>query len=199
MEENQELKLGSAEAAVRSCVSLIAAVSGQREAVTAYWLDLYYQVRLLYEKEKSPPRKCDCLRKEEAEAFLLEMLRDRLPQEEQQAEAEQKSPKAEQKAPKEEQKAPKAERKPRKTAQTPKAEKKAGDGTSVPAKAAAFKRDVVERLGRARERGLTCAEIAAAAGSDYIDSNHIFSILGGQKLGIDVYRGVAAGLDRLGL
>lgn len=44
-------ELGSKEAAVLSCVSLIAGMCGQPEAAIAYWLDLYYQVRCAYEAE----------------------------------------------------------------------------------------------------------------------------------------------------
>ncbi|MDO4989329.1 MAG: hypothetical protein Q4E45_02375 [Eubacteriales bacterium] len=44
-------KLGTTEAAVRSCVSLMAAVVGQNEDLLAYWLDLYYFVRRAYEQE----------------------------------------------------------------------------------------------------------------------------------------------------
>ena len=43
--------LGTAEAAVQSCVSLISGMSGQPERIMAYWLDLYYQVRAAYERE----------------------------------------------------------------------------------------------------------------------------------------------------
>ena len=37
--------IGTAEAAVQSCVRLIASVSGQPEALVAYWLDLSYCAR----------------------------------------------------------------------------------------------------------------------------------------------------------
>ena len=46
--------IGSTEAAVKSCVNLLAKVTGQPEAVLGYWLDLYYQVRLAYERENAP-------------------------------------------------------------------------------------------------------------------------------------------------
>ena len=46
-------QLGTAEAAVRSCVNLISRASGQPEEALAYWLDLYYQVRAAYEREQA--------------------------------------------------------------------------------------------------------------------------------------------------
>lgn len=49
--------LGTREAAVESCVSLIAGMCGQSEAIIHYWLDLYYQVRLAYEIEEEQRRR----------------------------------------------------------------------------------------------------------------------------------------------
>ena len=50
-------ELGTREAAVESCVSLIAGMASQPEAVMHYWLDLYYQVRLAYEIEEEQRRR----------------------------------------------------------------------------------------------------------------------------------------------
>lgn len=53
-ETKKETVIGTREAAVLSCVNVIAAVTAQREDQLAYWLDLYYQVRLAYEREAHP-------------------------------------------------------------------------------------------------------------------------------------------------
>lgn len=53
-EERKEMIIGTREAAVLSCVNVIAAVTAQREELLVYWLDLYYQVRLAYEREIHP-------------------------------------------------------------------------------------------------------------------------------------------------
>ena len=53
-EERKDMIIGTREAAVLSCVNVIAAVTAQREELLAYWLDLYYQVRLAYEREVHP-------------------------------------------------------------------------------------------------------------------------------------------------
>ena len=53
-EARKEMIIGTREAAVLSCVNVIAAVTAQREELLAYWLDLYYQVRLAYERETHP-------------------------------------------------------------------------------------------------------------------------------------------------
>lgn len=53
-ELEKQTTLGTREAAVLSCVNVIAAVTAQREELLSYWLDLYYQVRLAYEREVHP-------------------------------------------------------------------------------------------------------------------------------------------------
>ena len=70
-------EIGSTEAAVRSCVSLMAAVMGQSEELIAYWLDLYYQVRSAYEREarKDQP---EPLRPEEVYTLIREILHEEL-------------------------------------------------------------------------------------------------------------------------
>ena len=45
-------ELGSPEAAVQAAVNLLAAVTKLDERKLAYWLDMYYQLRSRYEKEK---------------------------------------------------------------------------------------------------------------------------------------------------
>lgn len=44
--------LGTAASALEACVSLLSAVTGQSEDYMAGWLDLYYQVRCSYERER---------------------------------------------------------------------------------------------------------------------------------------------------
>lgn len=48
-------ELGSTEAAVRSYVNLFCKATGLKEDVTAYWLDCYYQIRKMHEKQKEEP------------------------------------------------------------------------------------------------------------------------------------------------
>ncbi len=45
-------EVGTSEAAVSTCVSLIAGMCEQPEAIMEYWLDLYYFVRAAHEREK---------------------------------------------------------------------------------------------------------------------------------------------------
>ncbi len=46
-------ELGTREAAVQTCVNLISRATGKPEDVLAYWLDLYYQIRITYEAERA--------------------------------------------------------------------------------------------------------------------------------------------------
>lgn len=47
-------ELGTTEAAVRSCVNLIALATHTDEDLLAYWLDLYYQTRVAHERRPLP-------------------------------------------------------------------------------------------------------------------------------------------------
>ena len=47
--------IGTPEAAVRSCINLIATATDLREEQLAYWLDMYYQLRRAYEAEAAQP------------------------------------------------------------------------------------------------------------------------------------------------
>ena len=77
-DDNEAPELGSAEAAVRSCVSLMAAVMGQREELLAYWLDLYYQVRLAYERENTAEPDPTVLRRGDLYPVMRELMQDAL-------------------------------------------------------------------------------------------------------------------------
>ena len=73
---NEDLRLGSAEAAVRSCVNMLAALTSQREEHLAYWLDLYYQVRRAYEIESGGEPDPQLIRKADLRTLLQDAVRD---------------------------------------------------------------------------------------------------------------------------
>lgn len=76
-EDTKDLPLGTTEAAVRSCVKLISAVTSQPETLCAYYLDLYYQVRSAYERDKAPPA-APLLTLEDAWPRLCELMEETL-------------------------------------------------------------------------------------------------------------------------
>lgn len=53
-EKIERPELGTTEAAVRSCVNLIALATHTSEEHLAYWLDCYYQLRTAHEKAAKP-------------------------------------------------------------------------------------------------------------------------------------------------
>lgn len=77
MERSEAPAIGTTEAAVRSCVSLMAAVFGQSEELIAYWLDLYFQVRSAYEREARKDQPAP-LRVEEVYTLIREILHEEL-------------------------------------------------------------------------------------------------------------------------
>ena len=70
--------IGTAEAAVQSCVRLIASVAGQPEALVAYWLDLYWQVRNIYERENAPEPDPQVITRADLYPVLRELMQDAL-------------------------------------------------------------------------------------------------------------------------
>ena len=78
VEGRADLPLGTTEAAVRSCVSVIAAVTSQREEILAYWLDLYYQVRRAYEIDQGCETDPRLIRQEDLYPVMRELMKDAL-------------------------------------------------------------------------------------------------------------------------
>ena len=70
--------IGTTEAAVQSCVRLIASVAGQPEALVAYWLDLYYQVRCAYERENAPEPDPQIITRADLYPVMRELMQDAL-------------------------------------------------------------------------------------------------------------------------
>ena len=71
-------RLNVARTTVASCVSLIAAVTGQSEPIMGKWLDLYYQIRHAYELERGAAEEPQLLRKEDLYGALREILKEAL-------------------------------------------------------------------------------------------------------------------------
>lgn len=166
-EKITEEMIGTPEAAVRSCVSLIAAVTAQREELIAFWLDLYYQVRKQYEKSQKPAE--DTITKKELAAMMRDLLEQSLQGE---TPAGRTSKKAEKKA------AP-----PQKKPSTP--------------RDSAYKREVATRLDEAKKRGITVAQIAAAADQGQLTEGEILSILERKIMPPELYRELDIALARL--
>ena len=188
-------EIGTTAAAVDSCVSVLSAVTGQREEIMAYWLDLYYQVRRAHERAKEAI---------EAEAYLIEglsleppVLMPAVPDDRGERRAAEETAAAEKNGP------------PRASAPTKGGEAKpkptGGAGKPRPsqvgnthgADAAAYKRDVRDKLLDLRKAGVTVGQIGEAGrGTGYTEGD-IYAILEGKKIGVTVYRAIDAALGKL--
>lgn len=71
-------QLEDAKSALTSCVSILAAVTGQPDAVLGKWLDLYYQIRRAYEIERGAEQDPRLLCKDDLYPVLRELLREAL-------------------------------------------------------------------------------------------------------------------------
>lgn len=184
-------EIGTTAAAVESCVSVLSAVTGQREETMERWLDLYYQVRRAHERAKEAI---------EAEAYLIEglsleppVLMPAVPDDRGERRTAEKTTAAEgNKPPKT---SPPAE-KPKPTGGAGKP-RPSQVGNTHGADAAAYKRDVRDKLLDLRKNGVSAAQIAEAGrGTGYTEGD-VYSILEGKKIGVTVYRAIDAALEKL--
>ena len=188
----EELPIGTTEAAVRSCVSIIAAVTAQREDVLAYWLDLYYQVRRAYEIDQKNETDPQLIRREDLYPVLRELMKDALKstaKDEAIKRAAKKSASAAGGAGADPQEAI--------VIKTGSAADPSGSVAGEPKVSGWTKKKVLirDRLLQARADGVTIAELEQAGG---VFSREILGILEGAKIEMKSYRRVEAALDALG-
>ena len=175
MEKGPEI--GSAEAAVRSCVSLMAAVTGQREEILAYWLDLYWQVRSAYERETAPEEDPTVLRKADLYPVIREMMQDAI-RSVVRSEAKERLEKREKPKQSEEDPAP-------------------ADGAPKLSHWAKTKQDVLARLTEARKQGATFAQIIEAADGS-VTERELVRVLNAERVPFETYKRIEAALGALG-
>lgn len=171
--------IGTAEAAVQSCVRLIASVAGQPEALVAYWLDLYYQVRCAYERENAPEPDPQVITRADLYPVLRELMQDAL-RSAVRSEAKDRLKKREK--PEEEDGQSCAEI--------------LGPQTGVKGWAAK-KAAIRDRLIAARDQGVTAAQLVTAS-EQKISDGEIYAILNAAKADMETYRRLEAALEALG-
>ena len=221
----EELALGTTEAAVRSCVKLISAVTSQPETLCAYYLDLYYQVRSAYEREKAPPA-AEPLTLEDAWPRLCELMEATLHSAaEDQARAILdgmgllQAPKPDYPAPARTMNTPEAPERPQETPATMSEEerraeikRKRRENAAKAAEASksidrsgekngmamAKKAKIVirERLLEARKKGLSNPQLLRESEGQFTEDD-LWKIVEGHVVGIAIYREVNAALDRI--
>ena len=172
--------IGTAEAAVQSCVRLIASVAGQPEALVAYWLDLYWQVRNIYERENAPEPDPQMITRADLYPVMRELMQDAL-----------KS-------------AVRSEAKDRMKKREKSAEEEDGQscaeilGPQIGVKGWAAKKAAIrDRLIAARDQDVTAAQLVTASEQKISDAE-IYAILNAAKADMDTYRRLEAALEALG-
>lgn len=210
----EDLPLGTTEAAVRSCVRLISAVTAQPEKLCAYYLDLYYQVRRAYEREHEEP-KAPPLTLEAAWPRLSELMEETL----RSAAKDQardilsemgllQAPTPDYPDPPRTMNTPEPPKKPHshpptekqlealaeareKTATVDRSGEKNGMAMAKKAKIV-----IRERLLEARKNGLTNPQLLKESDGQFTEDD-LWKIVEGHVVGIAIYREVNAALDRL--
>lgn len=175
--------IGTAEAAVQSCVRLIASVAGQPEALVAYWLDLYWQVRNVYERENAPEPDPQIITRADLYPVLRELMQDAL-----RSAAGDGPPRASRAG------IAAGDGPPR--ASAPTIAEIPGPQTGI--KGWAKKKAAIrDRLVSARAEGMTIPQLVEASGGKLEDED-IFGILNAAKTDMDTYRRLEAALEALG-
>ena len=196
---------------MRSCVTLIAAVTAQPEKLCAYYLDLYYQVRSAYEREKAPPAS-EPLTLEAAWPRLSELMEETL----RSAAKDQardilsemgllQTPKPDYPEPPRTMNTPEA---PEPAAPSPRAAAarkastvaaatadRSGDKNGM-AMAKKAKIVIRERLLEARKNGLSNPQLLRESDGQFTEDD-LWKIVEGHVVGIAIYREVNAALDRI--
>lgn len=181
-EERKDMIIGTREAAVLSCVNVIAAVTAQREELLAYWLDLYYQVRLAYEREIHPERfnaapapVLPVMRPEDVYSAVRQIWENRIERRETEVPTIQS--------------AQGADSSPSQGSPEEEPVKKPGSWTL-------FKRRQVERLAAARARGVSYAQLIEVSRGRLTEAT-ISAALNSGKLSRGEWQDITAALDNL--
>lgn len=170
--------IGTPEAAVRACVTLIASVTGQPEELTERYLDLYYQTRRAAELEAERER---FLRSWDADGtltVLAEDVRSAVTTEK----TDPEKPKAKKKVDFDEVLA------------------SASAGAKLPGKPknapyGKIKAEIRDRFVALRAQGMTLAQTVNLSGNK-VTENQILNIMNGSKVGMDAYNALEDAMNK---
>ena len=162
--------LGSAEAAVQSCVRLIASVTAQPTELMGYYLDLYYQVRHTYEIEVGAEDEPQRIYREDLEPVLQAVLETAL------------------------HKIATDEAKRRQAKKTAAAEQ-VQPPAKKPSSWTVYKRKVSDKLTEARAAGISIASIAAASGG-VLGEHRVMDALNAGQLSREEWHALERALDQ---
>lgn len=167
--------IGTPEAAVRSCVALIASVTGQPEELTERYLDLYYQVRRQAELEAEREKFLRSWNAEGTLTVLAEDVRSAVTSEK----TDPEKPKAKKKVDFDE----------------VLASASAGAKTPKPGPWSSVKREIRERFIKLRGEGMTLAQ-AVNLSDGKLNDGEVLVIMNGGKAEMRVYNALEDAMNK---
>ena len=170
--------IGTPEAAVRSCVALIASVTGQPEELTERYLDLYYQTRRAAELEAEREKFLRSWNADGTLTVLAEDVRSAVTPEK----TDPEKPKAKKKVDFDEVLA------------------SASAGAKLPSKPknapyGKIKAEIRDRFVALRAQGMTLAQTVNLSGNK-VTENQILNIMNGSKVGMDAYNALEDAMNK---
>ena len=172
--------IGTPEAAVRSCVTLIASVTGQPEELTERYLDLYYQTRRAAELEAEREKFLRSWNADGTLTVLAEDVRHELSSTTEKTDPER--PKAKKKVDFDEVLASASA-----GAKMPEKPKNAPYGK--------IKAEIRDRFVALRAQGMTLAQAVNLSGGKVTDGQ-ILNIMNGSKVGMDAYNALEDAMNK---
>ena len=182
---NEKPKLGTIDSALVNCVSMLSALTEQRVEDLAGWLDLYYQIRRLWEVAQGNVTDPQLIRKDELLPILEATVREALRGTARKA-AETVTEK----------------RKLKQSPPDPQAETPEPEGTKTahrdePAKPGPwtlYKRKIYDRLLQVRAEGYTIAQIAECSGGN-LSEGRVMAAINAAQLRQEEWRALETALD----
>ena len=170
--------IGTPEAAMRACVTLIASVTGQPEELTERYLDLYYQTRRAAELEAERERFLRSWNADGTLTVLAEDVRSAVTTEK----TDPEKPKAKKKVDFDEVLA------------------SASAGAKLPSKPknapyGKIKAEIRDRFVALRAQGMTIAQTVNLSGGK-VTENQILNIMNGSKVGMDAYNAIEDAMNK---
>lgn len=175
-------RLDETRSAMNSCISVLAAVFGQPEGITAKWLDLYYQVRRAYEIERGAEEDPRVMRREDLGPMLREAMHEAA-----KAEAAQRQKKKERIA------TPAGAL--ARNDGVPAAAEVVQEGAKKPGPWTQYKRKVVGKLADARAAGISIAAIAAAS-AGILGEHRVMDAINAGQLSREEWQALEKAIDQ---
>lgn len=200
---NEKPKLGTIDSALVSCVSMLSALTELRVEDLAGWLDLYYQIRYLWEVAQGHVTDRQLIRKDELLPILEATVREALRGTARKAAETVQEKKKRKPAAKDQDRSLSpsgsslSQREPG-AAEDAKTEEAAGTEPSKPGPWTLYKRKIYDRLLQIRAEGYTIAQIAACSGGN-LSEGRVMAAINAAQLRMEEWKALEAALDAVTL